>query len=209
MVSPHYPSCGRFHSWMSLSSHSESMRYYAKLRQMFLISLFRKLLDTSLQSLLLSPDYSLSLLADWMTDFQPKPRQLFSSWLSLLPSAQQFLGSKLLDLSQHLIIHSSSLLFFPAPYFHVASPSCWSSLPCSRGKKIPTLNHFFPFLPPKVVVTALMNQTTCLMTGTFLFLYSLSPTFASWSPLCLVVAPILALAALSQAHFLRGPGSCL
>jgi len=59
---------------------------------------------------------------------------------------------------------------------------------------------------PEVVVTALMNQTTCLMTGTFLFLYSMSPTFATWSPLCLVVCPILAIFALTRSRF---TGRCL
>jgi hypothetical protein len=57
---------------------------------------------------------------------------------------------------------------------------------------------------PEVVVTALMNQTTCLTTGTFLFLYSISPLFASWSPLCLVVSPILAILALTQATLTEG-----
>jgi len=60
---------------------------------------------------------------------------------------------------------------------------------------------------PEVVVTALMNQTTCLMTGTFLFLYSLSPLFAAWSPLCLLVAPVLAIFALTKVDFLEGAAS--
>ena len=59
----------------------------------------------------------------------------------------------------------------------------------------------------QVVVTALMNQTTCLMTGTFLFLYSLSPLFAAWSPLCLLVAPVLAIFALTKVDFLEGAAS--
>jgi len=57
---------------------------------------------------------------------------------------------------------------------------------------------------PEFVVTALLNQTTCLTTGSFLFLYSMSSTFASWSPLCLVISPILAILALSQTQVTRG-----
>jgi len=54
---------------------------------------------------------------------------------------------------------------------------------------------------PEVVVTALMNQTTCLMTGSFLFLYSLFPMVATWSPLCLLFSPLLAILALTKAKF--------
>eukprot|EP00092_Neocalanus_flemingeri_P029712 GFUD01032260.1.p1 GENE.GFUD01032260.1~~GFUD01032260.1.p1 ORF type:complete len:520 (+),score=131.72 GFUD01032260.1:239-1798(+) len=63
---------------------------------------------------------------------------------------------------------------------------------------------------PEVVVTALMNQTTCLMTSTFLFLYSMSPLVAAWSPLCLLVAPLLAIFALTKVQFLgcAGAGEC-
>jgi len=54
---------------------------------------------------------------------------------------------------------------------------------------------------PEVVVTALMNQTTCLMTGTFLLLYSISSLVSTWSPLCLLVAPVLAILAMSKVQF--------
>jgi len=127
------------------------------------------------------------IITSRLNDKFPSKTKTLLIGLTLLAS----IFSSLLGLQTLGIITSSRLFLF------LCIILSGSLLSCGKPILIQAAVEITPHIQ-EPVVTALLNQTFCILTSTFLFFYSISPIFASWSSLCLIISPLMALIALSR-----------